>query len=96
MGPNAMRQRGYGGGAVSATRHLLDLGHRTVHHITGPRDFIEARQRREGWQATLKGALVAARPLIAFSRAVRKSSAFMSAAMRGSSGVGLTLLYTIY
>jgi DNA-binding LacI/PurR family transcriptional regulator len=43
-------------GAVSATRHLLDLGHRTVHHISGPRDFIEARQRREGWLATLKDA----------------------------------------
>jgi len=41
-------------GAVSATRHLLDLGHKSVHHITGPRDFIEARQRREGWQATLE------------------------------------------
>src|SRR5437763_12262136 len=43
-------------GAVSATRHLLDLGHRPVHHISGPRDFIEARQRREGWLATLKDA----------------------------------------
>jgi DNA-binding LacI/PurR family transcriptional regulator len=43
-------------GAVSATRHLLDLGHRTVHHISGPLDFIEARQRREGWQATLSDA----------------------------------------
>jgi DNA-binding LacI/PurR family transcriptional regulator len=43
-------------GAVSATRHLLDLGHRTVHHISGPRDFIEARQRLEGWRATLEAA----------------------------------------
>jgi DNA-binding LacI/PurR family transcriptional regulator len=43
-------------GAVSATRHLLDLGHPTVHHISGPRDFTEARQRREGWRATLEAA----------------------------------------
>jgi DNA-binding LacI/PurR family transcriptional regulator len=43
-------------GAVSATRHLLDLGHRTVWHISGPRDFIEARQRREGWRTTLEAA----------------------------------------
>ncbi|MBV9803477.1 MAG: LacI family DNA-binding transcriptional regulator [Solirubrobacterales bacterium] len=43
-------------GAVNATRHLLDLGHRTVWHITGPPDFIESRQRRQGWQATLRAA----------------------------------------
>jgi DNA-binding LacI/PurR family transcriptional regulator len=43
-------------GAVSATRHLLELGHRTVWHISGPRDFIEARQRREGWHTTLTNA----------------------------------------
>jgi DNA-binding LacI/PurR family transcriptional regulator len=43
-------------GAVSATRHLLDLGHRTVWHISGPRDFIEARHRREAWRATLEAA----------------------------------------
>src|SRR5579884_351016 len=43
-------------GAVTATRHLLDLGHQTVWHISGPRDFIEARQRREGWRSTLERA----------------------------------------
>jgi DNA-binding LacI/PurR family transcriptional regulator len=43
-------------GATSATRHLLDLGHETVWHITGPPNFIEAQQRRHGWQATLKEA----------------------------------------
>jgi DNA-binding LacI/PurR family transcriptional regulator len=40
-------------GAASATRHLLDLGHRTVWHIAGPADFLEAQQRLEGWRATL-------------------------------------------
>lgn len=43
-------------GAVSATRHLLDLGHETVWHIAGPSDWLEARQRREGWRATLEAA----------------------------------------
>jgi DNA-binding LacI/PurR family transcriptional regulator len=43
-------------GAVTATQHLLELGHRTVWHISGPRDFIEARQRHEGWRATLEAA----------------------------------------
>jgi DNA-binding LacI/PurR family transcriptional regulator len=43
-------------GAVSATRHLLDLGHRTVWHISGPADFLEARERVEGWRAALEAA----------------------------------------
>src|SRR5215470_17690593 len=30
------------GGAAAATRHLLELGHRTVWHIAGPKDFPEA------------------------------------------------------
>jgi DNA-binding LacI/PurR family transcriptional regulator len=43
-------------GAASATQHLLDLGHETVWHITGPPNFIESQQRRHGWQATLEAA----------------------------------------
>ncbi len=37
-------------GAVTATEHLLDLGHRHVAHLTGPRDWVEADQRRDGWR----------------------------------------------
>jgi DNA-binding LacI/PurR family transcriptional regulator len=37
------------GGAAMATGHLLDLGHRHVAHVTGPLDWVEAGQRREGW-----------------------------------------------
>ena len=36
-------------GALLATHHLLDLGHRHVAHITGPMDWTEAAQRRGGW-----------------------------------------------
>jgi DNA-binding LacI/PurR family transcriptional regulator len=43
-------------GARLATRHLLDLGHRTVHHVTGPVDSQEARARIAGWQAELEAA----------------------------------------
>jgi DNA-binding LacI/PurR family transcriptional regulator len=44
-------------GARLATRHLLDLGHRTVHHVTGPADSQEARDRIAGWRAELHGAV---------------------------------------
>jgi DNA-binding LacI/PurR family transcriptional regulator len=43
-------------GAVDATQLLLDLGHRTAWHIAGPRDFLEAQQRIDGWRSTLEAA----------------------------------------
>ncbi|MFI5936475.1 LacI family DNA-binding transcriptional regulator [Actinoplanes sp. NPDC051494] len=45
-----------------ATRHLLDLGHRQIWHVAGPDEWIEARQRREGWQETLEAAGIEAPP----------------------------------
>ncbi len=39
-----------------ATQHLLDLGHRQVWHVSGPDEWIEARQRRQGWQECLRAA----------------------------------------
>lgn len=41
-------------GAQLAVRHLLDLGHETVWHIAGPSDWLEARDRIEGWRQTLE------------------------------------------
>jgi DNA-binding LacI/PurR family transcriptional regulator len=40
-------------GARVATRHLLELGHRTVHHLAGPAGWAEARARIDGWEAEL-------------------------------------------
>ena len=43
-------------GAAAATQHLLDLGHRTVWHIAGPMDWLEAEARRDAWRDTLASA----------------------------------------
>jgi DNA-binding LacI/PurR family transcriptional regulator len=43
-------------GAVSATRHLLDLGHETVWHISGPSDWLESQERVQGWRTMLESA----------------------------------------
>jgi DNA-binding LacI/PurR family transcriptional regulator len=43
-------------GAESATRHLLDLGHRTVWHIAGPPQSYAAGRRQKSWRATLERA----------------------------------------
>ncbi|MFF7645043.1 substrate-binding domain-containing protein [Streptomyces canus] len=41
--------------ARSATEHLLDLGHMTVHHLAGPQRWFAARDRLRGWRAALAG-----------------------------------------
>jgi DNA-binding LacI/PurR family transcriptional regulator len=51
-------------GAVSATRHLLDLGHETVWHISGPADWLESGERVEGWRTTLEQAGATPPPLL--------------------------------
>ncbi|KAA2252223.1 LacI family DNA-binding transcriptional regulator [Solihabitans fulvus] len=41
-------------GAKRATEHLLALGHKTVWHVGGPADWLEARARERAWRETLK------------------------------------------
>jgi DNA-binding LacI/PurR family transcriptional regulator len=43
-------------GAASATRYLLGLGHRTVHHIAGPAANLDATERVAGWRQALREA----------------------------------------
>lgn len=44
-----------GAGAAAATRHLLDLGHRTVHHVAIPHEGTPS-QRAVGWSEALRAA----------------------------------------
>ena len=41
-------------GARMATAHLLGLGHRTVDHVSGPADWIDATERQRAWAETLE------------------------------------------
>jgi len=43
-------------GAALATQHLIDLGRKVIGLITGPLDWWEARERREGWMETVRKA----------------------------------------
>src|SRR5690606_22756666 len=43
-------------GARLAVRHLLDLGHRTVWHVTGPETSFAGQRRAHAWRLTLEDA----------------------------------------
>src|SRR5690625_1812367 len=43
-------------GAIEAVKHLLELGHRSVAHISGPSGSLPAQERYEGWECALKKA----------------------------------------
>ncbi|MDF3070144.1 MAG: lacI2 [Polyangiaceae bacterium] len=51
-------------GAAAATRHLLNLGHKTVWHVGGPVDWQEAQERILGWQSALEAAGAKVPPLL--------------------------------
>ncbi len=42
--------------AATATRHLLDLGHRTVHHVAIPSSSRTSSARMQGWRSALRKA----------------------------------------
>jgi DNA-binding LacI/PurR family transcriptional regulator len=43
-------------GARLAVRHLLDLGHRTVWHVTGPQTSFASQRRAQAWRLVLEEA----------------------------------------
>ena len=51
-------------GAVAATRHLLELGHASVHHVAGPTDSFAATERERGWRDARAEAGEAALPAL--------------------------------
>jgi len=52
----AVVETDHAAGAALATRHLLDLGHRTVAHVAGPQTSSAALARERGWRGTLHAA----------------------------------------
>jgi DNA-binding LacI/PurR family transcriptional regulator len=51
-------------GAYAATKHLLDAGHATVWHVSGPEDWFDAQGRVDGWRRALTEAGAEIPPLM--------------------------------
>ena len=50
--------------AKSLTEYLMSLGHRRIHHVSGPADSSDATERIRGWRAALaEGGLAAPEPI---------------------------------
>ncbi|MFE4951887.1 LacI family DNA-binding transcriptional regulator [Leifsonia sp. NPDC056665] len=47
-----------------ATQHLLELGHKTVWHVSGPSGWLDALSRAEGWRRTLEDAGITPPPAL--------------------------------
>ncbi len=65
IGPHLGEQRGSLQAAISvddapgiraAVRHLVDLGHTNIAHVSGPRHLVHGRSRREAWGGALRDA----------------------------------------
>lgn len=53
VGRHATLHTDHAGGARAAVRHLLELGHPTVHHLAGPTGSFAAAERERGWREAL-------------------------------------------
>ncbi|WP_127473164.1 LacI family DNA-binding transcriptional regulator [Microbacterium sulfonylureivorans] len=52
-------------GAMAAVMHLIELGHRSIAHLSGPLDWYDARAREQGWRDALADAgLTIAPPVV--------------------------------
>jgi DNA-binding LacI/PurR family transcriptional regulator len=49
-------------GARLATRHLIELGHTDIAHVSGPPDWLDAIARKRGWRRELLDAALIVRP----------------------------------
>jgi DNA-binding LacI/PurR family transcriptional regulator len=51
-------------GVGQAVRHLVELGHTRIAHVSGPLELLHSRSRRSAWAAAIKGAGLARGPLV--------------------------------
>jgi DNA-binding LacI/PurR family transcriptional regulator len=51
-------------GVAAAVRHLVELGHTRIAHVSGPSEFLHGTSRRTAWEETLTDAGLRAAPVV--------------------------------
>lgn len=80
-------------GAYKATRHLLDMGHRRIAHITGLRTHSDAIARRAGYERALADAGIARDPALLLEGDFDESSGLAAAESLVKAGTRFTALF---
>lgn len=76
-----------------ATRHLLDLGHRAIVHITGPRTLLLTQQRLEAYRRTLREAGITPDPDLVADGDFTEEGGYQAARRLLDRGVRFTALF---
>jgi LacI family transcriptional regulator, galactose operon repressor len=80
-------------GACMATRHLLDMGHRRVAHITGQRTHSDAVARRAGYEKALAEAGLASDPALVREGDFEEQSGLAAAESLLQAGTPFTAIF---
>ncbi|PYQ54792.1 MAG: transcriptional regulator [Acidobacteria bacterium] len=80
-------------GACKATRHLLDMGHRRVAHITGLRTHSDAVARRAGYERALEEAGLAPDPALVREGDFEEQSGLAAAESLMQAGTPFTAIF---
>jgi len=66
-------------GASIATNHLIELGHRRIATVAGPKHLSNARARLAGYRAALRAARIAEKPAYIFFGSFKQESGYQAA-----------------
>ncbi|GEM44596.1 LacI family DNA-binding transcriptional regulator [Deinococcus cellulosilyticus] len=65
-------------GGYLATRHLIELGHRDIVHITGPENHLDALERLRGYQTALEDSGIPFQPQLVLQGDFLERTAYLS------------------
>jgi len=82
------------GGGYKATRHLLDLGHTRIAHLTGLPWHADAIARRQGYEAALADAGLPIDPALVVEGDFEEQSGYIGVEKLTSAGVRFTAVFT--
>jgi LacI family transcriptional regulator len=79
--------------AYTVTQHLLDLGHRRIAHISGPVNYPDAVDRKQGFFQALEEAGIEPIPELIFEGTFRRQSGVIAVDMLLSNGISFSAIF---